>query len=624
MATVMGLLLLVFLLIVHIFVALSQTEPPKEEAPIPVTEYWKNVWIKENAEGQLLFYHEGEEGWYPYEESLQAGTERNLREQLADVTLTDRVVTDIRVKTEKISGKVLRVEADFVELEGYGRIDLSPDYQGYRLYGTQSMCTVQDLYIGYDFADFVLEEGKICGILFVRSEWMEQIRVLIKDGEYQNLMHESVMITADTDYTVYYGALSETECEHHGAGEVLTITQDSSLFLEDRILVIPAVSTGKIQLTNVARSQGYPSYRGKIELIKNSAGIAVVNEVPLEEYLYSVLPSEMPASYPIEALKAQAVCARTYAYSHMQSAAYPEYGAHVDDSTAYQVYNNIAEQESTSLAVRETAGMLLLTPDGKTAGAYYYSTSCGVGSEARVWKTKETKQLTYLQSRKINRDEMDKMCNGDNMTYLGEELQEEDNFKEFILGKDVDDFEATEGWYRWTYRVDDLDVAHLFEVLQRRFDANENLILTYVDGTFESVTPQPFKKVYDLYIAKREKGGVADELVIETDQNTYKVISEHNIRYVLNDGTSQVIKQDGSMVDCPNLLPSGFFVLTAGKEKENVVGYTLIGGGFGHGVGMSQNGAKQMALEGYSGEEILRFFYGECQVKRSLEWENFS
>ena len=86
MAAVMGLLLLVFLLIVHIFVALSQTEPPKEEAPIPVTEYWKNVWIKENAEGQLLLYHEGEERWYPYEESLQAGTESNLREQLADVT----------------------------------------------------------------------------------------------------------------------------------------------------------------------------------------------------------------------------------------------------------------------------------------------------------------------------------------------------------------------------------------------------------------------------------------------------------------------------------------------------------------------------------------------------------
>ena len=54
----------------------------------------------------------------------------------------------------------------------------------------------------------------------------------------------------------------------------------------------------------VNRSQGTPSYRGHIELLRTADGIAVVNELPLEEYLYSVVPSEMPASYPLEALKA--------------------------------------------------------------------------------------------------------------------------------------------------------------------------------------------------------------------------------------------------------------------------------------------------------------------------------
>ena len=67
-----------------------------------------------------------------------------------------------------------------------------------------------------------------------------------------------------------------------------------------------------------------------MELLLTEGGIAVINEVLLEEYLYSVVPSEMPSSYPGEALKAQAVCARTYAYGHMEHAGYPKYGAHVD------------------------------------------------------------------------------------------------------------------------------------------------------------------------------------------------------------------------------------------------------------------------------------------------------
>ena len=109
------------------------------------------------------------------------------------------------------------------------------------------------------------------------------------------------------------------------------------------------------------RSQGTPAYRGSIELIKGENGILVINEVLLEEYLYAVVPSEMPASYPLEALKSQAVCARTYAYDKMCRAGLPAYGAHVDDSAAFQVYNNIEENADTTRAVKETAGLALFT-----------------------------------------------------------------------------------------------------------------------------------------------------------------------------------------------------------------------------------------------------------------------
>ena len=117
-------------------------------------------------------------------------------------------------------------------------------------------------------------------------------------------------------------------------------------------------------------------------------------------------------------------------------------------------------------------------------------------------------------------------------------------------------------------------------------------------------------------MAKRGSGGVAEELVISAEKGTYKVISEHNIRYVLNDGKAKVNRQDGSEVASPSLLPSGFFIIATGKEDGNVVAYTLAGGGFGHGVGMSQNGARQMADGGFMAEDILRFFFDDCQIKK--------
>ena len=63
------------------------------------------------------------------------------------------------------------------------------------------------------------------------------------------------------------------------------------------------------------------------------------------------------------------------------------------------------------------------------------------------------------------------------------------------------------------------------------------------------------------------------------------------------------------------LLPSGFLVIATSIKDGNVVGYTISGGGFGHGVGMSQNGARQMARSGFQAKEILLFFYENCVIK---------
>ena len=580
----------------------------------------------EAKDNQITIFCEGErETYFLSAESDSTGplpTPEQMREQLADVELTDELVTDVTLKTEIFTGRVLSADADGIEIEGRGRIPLAPDYKGYRLYRELTMCTIADLRFGYMDADFIRENGEICGILLAREETMDRIRVLLKTSDFADTLHTEVTLTADCDFLLQYGSGEEIQETLFSKGEEVTIDTDSDYFVGERIHVVPTVLTGRIRLCNVNRNQGIPSYRGQIELLRTAEEIAVVNELPLEEYLYSVVPSEMPASYPLEALKAQAICARTYAYGHMIRAGYPQYGAHVDDSTSYQVYNNITETDSATTAVKETYGQMILTTAGTVANTYYYSTSCGVGTTANVWKTAEAETLTYLKSSRLNPEGLarsdSEAVTADSsgpVTETGtEDLCDEDTFRNFIETSHKEDYEAQEGWYRWTYTVKEIDVDRMVEVLQKRYEANDQLILTLKDDGYVSQNIKAFSKVKDLTIVKRGPGGVADELVIITDKGTFKVISEYNIRAVLCDGVTKVVRQDGSEVNMPNLLPSAFFVIEPSHDKKNVVGYNIIGGGFGHGVGMSQNGAKNMALQGLRAEQILNFFYEGCEI----------
>uniref|UniRef100_UPI0040575281 SpoIID/LytB domain-containing protein n=1 Tax=Acetatifactor sp. TaxID=1872090 RepID=UPI0040575281 len=656
----LGLLLIVILLFGQFVMSiLDRDKKPGEEVHIPTVETFTNIWIMEADADSVLIFRNGVEEEYSYgvvtetEEEMGSGIQEgatkkttyspdvDVREQIADIVLTNGTVTDIQIKSEKINGRILSVDESTVEVEGYGKLPLAQDYQGYRIYNTLTMCDSRDLSIGYNFADLVIEDGEICGILIVKEESMEYIRVLLKKADYAGLLHEQLIVSADTDFTIQYGTHDNLVQEVHSAGDEIAIGMDSGYFVGERVTITPNVLTGKTILKNVSRSHGTPSYRGHIELLRTEDGIAVINQVLLEEYLYCVVPSEMPASYPNEALKAQAICARTYAYGHMLQAGYPQYGAHVDDSTSYQVYNNILEQESTTTAVKETYGQLLYTNKGGLAGTYYYSTSCGVGSDANVWKTNEAASIDYLSGKSINQSKMQEVLNRqrEGLTQtdttqdvatgsegnstdsqpLSERLRDEETFRNFIAAKNEDDFEVSEGWYRWTYHVPNVNVERICTVLQSRYQANAKLVLTWDGEEYVSQPVETFETIQNMFIAKRGAGGVADEMVIETECGTYKVISEHNIRYVLNNGETKILRQDGSEVSSPTLLPSAFFAMAVAKEQDAVTGYTLAGGGFGHGVGMSQNGAKQMAQSGYNADEILLFFYDDCAVRNVYE-----
>lgn len=129
----------------------------------------------------------------------------------------------------------------------------------------------------------------------------------------------------------------------------------------NRLYAVPVSEESKLQITSIRRGYGYPGYRGFFEIsISKTAPdkLRLINELSMEKYLYQVVPSEMPASFGLEALKAQAVAARTYAINEcFSNAALANQGISVYDSVLSQVYNNSAENLLTNQAVNETAGM---------------------------------------------------------------------------------------------------------------------------------------------------------------------------------------------------------------------------------------------------------------------------
>ncbi|MBC7476140.1 MAG: SpoIID/LytB domain-containing protein [Candidatus Sericytochromatia bacterium] len=146
-------------------------------------------------------------------------------------------------------------------------------------------------------------------------------------------------------------------------------------------------SGGKLYLkSNDSTSQFNPLvyggnhwYRGYLELFasgKGNKGITVVNTLPLEEYLYGVVPVEMPSSWPIEALKTQAIAARTYVLSHLGQ--FASEGFDVMPTTASQMYGGVEEETpATNQAVNETKSRVI-TYRSKLISAYYSSSAGGV------------------------------------------------------------------------------------------------------------------------------------------------------------------------------------------------------------------------------------------------------
>lgn len=375
-----------------------------------------------------------------------------------------------------------------------------------------------------------------------------KIRVLLMTSGYRGMVHEEVILTSKGELELSYGE----DTEQIKAGKKLKIFPDDERFQDGKISI---KSTKKIQIVSLERGCGTPSYAGTLELISTAEGIVVINELPVETYLCGVVPSEMPASYEMEALKAQAVCARSYAYRQMENYAYPEYEAHVNDSTDYQVYGNSKQQTSSTEAVKATKGETV-NYDGKVVTTYYYSTSCGKTTTVEAWGTKNGAKNAYLKSVKVK----------------GEH----------------GDYEKSLPWYRWKATIPKETLSNLIGL-----NTGKDI------GTLKN-----------LKVTKRGPGDVALQLKAVGEKGSVVVKTEHEIRAALGGSGYTIEKQDGSVVDSMTLLPSAFFTIQKSGNS-----FVIEGGGFGHGIGMSQNGANEMAKEGKTYQEILHLFYQGVSIE---------
>lgn len=400
----------------------------------------------------------------------------------------------------------------------------------------------------------------------------DTIRVALYTTGFASLIHNKIDLTCDTNYTLIKGSQKEKK----KAGEKVSFSN-----IEEEITIVPKKEKGRITITSVKRNGKNPSYRGNISLFPKEGGIVVVNEVSMEEYLYGVVPSEMPVSYGEEALKVQAICARTYAMAEKNTKRYEEYYADVVDSTASQVYKNTEEDGRANQAVRDTKGKILMNGD-TIASTYFFSTSCGYTTNVKdVWYEKRNeKSPAYLKGSFQGKEN------------LSLNLKKEKDFQMFINEpQSYDTFEQEDAWYRWNITESLLDIS----------------------ATLESLYPVEMKKIGTLQkvsIVERGVGGVAKICKVIGTKGSFLIEKENAIRKSLAVSGTKILGQNEKVMTVSSLLPSGYFYV---KQKKGTV--TFYGGGFGHGVGMSQTGAMRMAEAGYSWQEIIQHYFKGVNIK---------
>lgn len=341
--------------------------------------------------------------------------------------------------------------------------------------------------------------------------------------------------------------------------------------------VLPGVDDS---VKTVTALKGYQYYGGfRFERITGEKS-TVVNMVDLEDYVKGVIPYEMSASWPLEALKAQAVCARTYA---LRSTRHSKYHFDLCNTTDCQVYYGTARANANSdQAVEETAGLRAMY-QGSGIDAVYSSSNGGASEDAKnVWGS----EIAYLKG-KLDPYEADvaDSVSGYAWTkvFTPEELKERLHSKDYLCG-DVVNF----------YVSKFSDVGNAIEI--KIVDA-DGKTWTFSRNRICSVLGL---KSIRFTISTTAGGSTTGYAVAEREG-------------LVTDLTGQyAISGDGTI---SNVSANAYVITSSGTEalvpstSAVAASYTISGTGWGHNVGMSQWGAYAMARRGMTYDQILKFYF---------------
>lgn len=338
-------------------------------------------------------------------------------------------------------------------------------------------------------------------------------------------------------------------------------------------------------------------YRGDIEIKRYSdSDMTVINVVGMQEYLYGVVPREIGGNSPYEAVKAQAIVARTYAIKNYEKRM--KWGFNLYPTVDDQAYGGYEwENVNSNRAVDETDGQVV-TYDGKLIDGYYFSTSGGYTENSEnVW----TSALGYLKA-VPDPYEPDNLSKTKWTVELTADEVEERLAKNGVYVGDVINIEPTE--YTEAGRVLELKI----EGTEDTKIITKSKARTYLglDSQWYTVNDEP-PKALEVAIDREDREDVKkdeEDKKVEKDE-TEEVEKERELKPLLKQLTS-LIRGEKSDV---NVVKKEY----AARKKYTDV-FVFQGRGWGHAVGMSQNGAKGMAENGFTAEEIIKWYYTGVEV----------
>lgn len=404
------------------------------------------------------------------------------------------------------------------------------------------------------------------GICADASEYRSEVKVGLKYGAAAGT---ETAAASQGGLNIYNAATGEL-LYSAASGESVIIQMGSTGFASQNKFYAEGIAKISVQPQNGATiwSDG-KEYRGYIFLERKTDGtMTVMNVLGTDDYTASVLGKEMSYSWPIEALKAQAVCARNFVLC--RGSAHKDYGFDVCTTTHCQVYGGVAsEHANTRRAVSETKG-ILATYEGKVVPLYFFATSGGRTEDVEnVW--------------------------GSSLGYL----------------RGVDDpYENPEKASRYTWSVR-MTKGEIEEKLAKAGINVGSLSKITVDSVSAAgrVTQMTFHGSSGSKSVQREKC----RTVLGFYSQKFTVTPEMSNGIFTTSGYAGLplfaMSQSGMQaVAGYNAVTAGGAAYVSGRVGDADT-YIFNGGGYGHGIGMSQWGARGMAESGFSYDAILKHYY---------------